>query len=170
MDIGAVIAWKYPNARSGVDYSIVFDVKTGTQTIEFWAVPGAPQPTTTDLQNWWISALQAQKIAQLKSACQQTILAGFTSSCLGAAHQYDFDYQAQMNLTAQYTMLMNDSTITSVMWKTKDAGPLSHTRAQFIQLCKDADNWKWTNVQRYWNLVAQVQAATTEAQINAITW
>lgn len=169
MNIGQILAWKYPNADPVTDYSVVADPVTGQQRIEFWHLQD-PQPTTDQLQQWWIPCLQAQKIAQLKAACQATILAGFTSSCLGTPHQYDFDYQAQVNLTGMYTIVMNDNTITSVTWKTKDSGPLPHTRDQFIQLCKDAENFKWTNIQRYWNLKAQVQAATTEAQINSITW
>lgn len=170
MNIGQILAWKYPNAIPTKDYSVVADPVTGAQSIEFWNVQGAPQPTTTDLQNWWIPCLQNAKINQLKQACQQTIYGGFTSSALGTTHTYGFTEQDQRNLNEQLSILLLDSTITSVNWKTLDAGVLAHTRDQFFQVCKDANAFKRSNIERYWNLVTQVQQATTESQINAITW
>src|SRR5205085_1546952 len=38
------------------------------------------------------------KIDELNAACNDEILAGFTSSALGTANSYDFDYEAQTNL------------------------------------------------------------------------
>jgi hypothetical protein len=170
MDIAAAIAWKYPNARSTFDYSVVADPHTGQQSIEFWNVQGAPQPTASDLQNWWIGYLKDAKIAQLNAACAQTIYAGFTSSASGTQHTYSFDDKDQRNFNEQLSIVNADPTITNFKWKTVDAGIITLTRDQFIALCKDAHTFKRSNIERYWNLVDQVQAAQTEADINAITW
>lgn len=169
MNIGAAIRWKYPDASPARDYSVVADPHTGEQTIEFWNLPD-PEPTTDQLQQWWVSYLKDAKIAELNDACNQEILAGFTSSALGQPHTYGFDYEDQQNLNGQLAILMFDNTITSVNWKTKDAGVLTHTRDQFIQVCKDAEAFKRSRIEKFWNLKAQVQQATTEDQINAITW
>jgi hypothetical protein len=113
---------------------------------------------------------QQTKIAVLDDLCNKTILAGFTSSALGAPHQYDFDEEAQRNFAGALALMNADSTITSITWKTVDAGPLPHTRDQFIQLCKDGFAFKESQIQKYWNLKAQVQQASSIDQVNAITW
>lgn len=169
MNIGLILAWKYPNADPVRDYSVVADPVTGEQYIERWNLTD-PQPTADQLAQWWIPCLQAQKIAQLKKACAQTILAGFTSAASGTAHTYGFDEKDQRNMTEQLSILLLDTTISSITWKTLDAGIITLTRDQFFQLCKDANAFKRSNIERYWNLVSQVQAATTEDQINAINW
>ncbi|GIM47049.1 hypothetical protein DNHGIG_25980 [Collibacillus ludicampi] len=114
--------------------------------------------------------VKARKIAELDQMCNQTILAGFTSSALGAPHQYDFDEEAQRNFAGTLALLNVDSTITSITWKTVDAGPLTHTRDQFIQLCRDAFNFKDSQIQKYWSKKNQVLQSTTVDQVNAITW
>lgn len=170
MDIGVCIAWKYPTARSGFDYSIVVNPSTGQQSIEFWRVPGAPQPTQTDFNNWWIPALQAQKIASLSAACYQTIIGGFTSTALGTAHTYDCDEESQRNLIGAMLKISNDATITTINWKTRENGYVDHTRTQFTQVYQDGFQFIESQRYKYRDLKAQVLAATTEAQINAITW
>lgn len=170
MDIGAAIAWKYPNARSGWDYSVVVNPSTGQQSIEFWNVQGAPQPTTSDLTSWWLPALQTLKINSLRNSCYQTIIGGFQSSALGTAHTYDCDEEAQRNLIGAMLKITNDSTITSISWKTRENGYVDHTRAQLQTLYSDAFSFIETNRYKYRDLKAQVLAATTESAINAITW
>lgn len=169
MNIGQIIAWKWPNAAPTKDYSVVADPLTGEQHIEFWNLPD-PQPTDQDFQSWWVPCLKDSKIAQLKQKCYETIIAGFTSTASGTQHTYGLDEKDQRNLNGQLSILMLDNTITSVTWKTLDAGVITLTRDQFMQLCKDAEAFKRSNIEKYWNLVSQVQAATTVDQINAINW
>ena len=113
---------------------------------------------------------QQNKIIELNTLCNQTILNGFSSTCTGIEHQYKFDMEYQGNITQQGVMLTMDPTIETVMWPTSDAGVLSHTREQFIQLCKDAQAWKATNIYRYFELKAQVEACTVIADVEAFVW
>lgn len=110
------------------------------------------------------------KIIELNTACNQTILNGFSSTCMGTEHQYKFDMEYQGNITQQGVMLTLDPTIETVIWPTSDAGVIPHTREQFIQLCKDAQNWKATNIYRYFELKAQVEACTVIADVEAFVW
>jgi hypothetical protein len=114
--------------------------------------------------------VKAAKIAQLNYLCNQTILAGFISAALDQEHTYGFDLEDQANLTGQLTLMQVDQSITEVDWKTKDAGVLTHTRDQFIQVCKDGAAFKNQQIAKYWTLKAQVEAATTWQEVDAITW
>lgn len=125
----------------------------------------APAPTTAQL----LANAQADKMTELKDKCRKTVMGTFTSSALGVAHTYDFDYEAQLNLSAEYADVNADATVT-VKWKTVDAGDIIHNATQIKQLFKDGKAWKQSNVDKYRNLRDQVNAATTVAQVQAIVW
>ncbi len=110
------------------------------------------------------------KILELNTLCNQLILGGFISDATGTEHQYKFDMEYQGNFSQQGVMLSLDPTAAAVPWPTRDAGVLVHTREQFIQLCKDAQEWKATNTYRYFDLKAQIQAAGTIDLVNLFTW
>jgi len=111
-----------------------------------------------------------QKILELNTDCNQLILNGFPSTCTGVEHQYKFDMEYQANFSQQGVMVALDPTMTSVLWPTSDAGVLSHTREQFIQLCNDAQTWKSTNTYRYFELKAQVMSLDSIDAINLVAW
>jgi hypothetical protein len=117
-----------------------------------------------------LDEIKAQKISELDQTCNQTILSGFTSSALGDPHEYDFDYEAQQNLAGMLSLFNADATITDVTWKTKDAGPLVHTKEQFLQLYKDGFDFKNSNIGKYWTLKAQVLSAGDKAGVDSVTW
>ena len=113
---------------------------------------------------------QQNKIYELNVACNNAILAGFTSTATGVPHQYKFDMEYQANLNQELTMLLADISVISVNWPTKDGGVIAHTRLQFIQLCKDSKTFKETNIYRYFGLKAQVMSSTTITQVNTFIW
>lgn len=129
-----------------------------------------------------IDAAKSFKIAKLNAACNQSILAGFTSSALGAEHQYGFDMEDQANLTGRLAGIAAGTSPAEFLWKTKDVGPLLHTIAQFKQVCADGDARKESQISRYWTLKSQVEAAeqqfkngeidaqTAMAQMDAVAW
>lgn len=110
------------------------------------------------------------KIYELNTACNQDILNGFTSSCTGVEHQYKFDMEYQGNFAQQGVMLSLDPTIETVPWPTNDEGVVDHTRESFIQLCKEAQDWKSTNIYRYFGMKAQVMNCTLVDELNVIVW
>jgi hypothetical protein len=175
MNIEKVILSKYPNAIPNVDFFVVDRLDGNGAQIMDWSLQvesgeDVPQPTQNDLASWWIPIYQQEKMNELNQACNGAILAGFSSACLGTSHTYQFSYDDQLNLNGQLTLINADPTITTLQWKTMDAGVLEHSRDQFIALCKDAIAFKQSQIQKYWSLKAQVLAATTEDQIDAITW
>lgn len=110
------------------------------------------------------------KIAELDSACNAEILAGFTSSALGAANTYDFDYEAQTNLGGMLNAITAGIITTEpISWKASGV-PTNHTFAQFKKLFADGLVHKNSKIQKYWALKAQVNAATTPEEVSAITW
>lgn len=174
MHIGYGIQWKYPNARPMIDF-VVTQNPDGTLSLTSWNVKDSngvpiPQPVQSDLDSWALSAAKQMKIAELNAACENAIYAGFSSSATGTSHQYAFTLLDQQNMNETATAMLQDSTFTSVSWKTEDAGEVSHTAAQFQQLCKDARVFKLTNITKYRQLKANVLAATTVDAVKAITW
>jgi hypothetical protein len=122
-----------------------------------------------------LAKYKQDKIDLLSATCNSTILAGFSSSALGISHNYDFNYEAQGNLSGRLGLINANQNYTEPFsWKTTDAGVLNHTKAQFIQLCTDADTFKNTQIAKYWTLKGQVNAvsesATSKDQIDAINW
>lgn len=117
-----------------------------------------------------------RKLSELDISCNSTILAGFTSDCLGESHEYDFDEEAQRNLTGRLGLVNSFPTLEKYQafsWKTKDAGPLVHTQAEFRQLCSDADDHKDGLIARYWVLKEQAEAAAAagdDEALAAIVW
>lgn len=124
----------------------------------------------TDADARRLEIAKVAKIAQLNYLCNQTILGGFSSAALGAAHQYGFDDDDQKNLTGRLAGIAAGTSPLEFLWKTKDAGPLMHTVAQFKQVCADGDAHKDSLIGRYWALKSQVEAAATAAEVDAVAW
>lgn len=117
-----------------------------------------------------LDSLKSQKKAQLGASFDATMAGGFTSSALGVAHTYPSDLQAMIFFNATMNRFNNDSTFTSVDQKTLDAGYLTHTKAQFIQVFNDGHAFGVMQDTKLANLKAQADAATTVSAVNAITW
>ena len=164
MIIEKAILTIYPNAIPLVNFNVQDDGQG--QFIRDWSY-SEPQPTEEELQTAWIGYVRGKKLEELNNACQSSILNGFTGT---NGHQYQFDWKDQDNLTQQMVFLVNDPTIATVDWKTKDVGIVSHTRAEFLQVCADANNHKRVNMGKYWTLEAELNTVTTEAEINVIVW
>ena len=109
-----------------------------------------------------------EKVEQLNMLCEQSILAGFHSETTG--HFYAFGERDQLNFTQQMILMMNRPDIQEVLWKAEDAGPIQHSREEFLAVVAEAEAHKRSKMQRYWELKAQVQAAKTNEEIDAITW
>lgn len=168
------ISWKFPNSRGGTDFWVE-QHEDGTFTLDHWYMKdangvGVPQPTQSDLVVWTLSAAQADKRNVLNTACENAVYVGFTSSALGAPHQYSFNFLDQQNFNEQLHLIIIDPTITTVPWKTDDAGVQNHTVDQFKQVVKDAATFKNQQISKYRTLMGQVLSATTPDAVNAINW
>ncbi|ASS76490.1 hypothetical protein CIG75_17010 [Tumebacillus algifaecis] len=117
-----------------------------------------------------LDQLKAAKIAQLNDFCNQAIIGGFVSTALGEEHQYGFDREDQANLTGRLAGIAAGTAPTEFLWKTKDAGPLTHTVDQFKQVCLDGDAHKEAQIAKFWTLKATVEVAQTIEELPSIEW
>jgi hypothetical protein len=136
----------------------LYRVDPNTQTI-IWDIT---EPTAT------LEQVKAAKIDFLNTECAKAIYAGFTSASTG--HFFIFDEEAQANFNQQSTLLLLKPDIVEVQWKTENAGVITLTREQFIQVVEEAAQHKQTQIARYWQLKEQVLAATTKEEVDAINW
>jgi len=110
--------------------------------------------------------VKEKKIEELKQACTNTIYEGFTAI---NGHTYGFNRHDQMNFTQEMILISQGST-SDILWKTKDAGVVTHTVEEFMQVVEDVKNHKLTQQQKYWDLEQQVLNATTKEEVMQIKW
>jgi hypothetical protein len=155
----------YPDAIPMVNFIVRNDGDGRGEYLEYWDLP-SPPPTQEELDNAVLGVLKKEKKDELNDKCQTEILSGFVAS---NGHFYWFDFKDQDNLTQQMVFLVHDPTINEVSWKTGE-GIISHTRDEFLRVCSDANAFKRNRFVKYWTLCAQLEACTTEEEVNAIQW
>ncbi|HEX9842410.1 MAG TPA: hypothetical protein VGC20_06650 [bacterium] len=112
---------------------------------------------------------KATRRAALSADCNAAITGGFESDALGSAHRYDSDLEAQVNLVGAASLgAAVDYTCTEVATGTK--GSVTHTAAQIKQVLKDGAAIKIALLAQYRARVADVEAAETEAEVEAVVW
>ncbi|MGO4498794.1 hypothetical protein AB4114_23205 [Paenibacillus sp. 2RAB27] len=109
------------------------------------------------------------KISELNAACNEAILAGFTSDALGTDNTYDFDYDAQINLGGMLNAITAGMISGSFPWKASGI-PQLHTINQFKAVFAAGLTHKNSNIGKYWMLKEQAIAATTPEERDAIVW
>ncbi|MGC0155784.1 hypothetical protein ACPRNU_25265 [Chromobacterium vaccinii] len=120
-----------------------------------------------------LAQVQATQEALLQTACQEEITAGFTSAALGAPHEYPSQLTDQQNLMSNLAASQGAAAGWQVAMWCAAAGAWSyqpHTAAQLAALNADWVAARSALQQRYAGLVIKVQAATTVAAVQAITW
>lgn len=123
-----------------------------------------------------LTKLQAAKAADILLECQKAIVNGFKSNALGAAYHYPSKVLDQQNLAASVLASYdpeNSSNWLTPFWCADEAGEWEfrpHTAAQIRQVGRDAKSavlgFQFHNEQ----LQAQIAAATTHEEIEAIVW
>jgi hypothetical protein len=109
------------------------------------------------------------KCAALDDACNNAILAGFTST---NTHKYTIDFIDQIDFLAQKMALNDDATITSVLWKAEDVGDwISHTRDEWLNnVYGEAFSFAKTQRSNCQQLKLKVNQATDHPTIVAVVW
>lgn len=119
---------------------------------------------------------QQQQIVMIATACQAAIYAGFSSSALGATHMYPAKDLDQQNLTASVLASLMPalaSNWTTPFWcedSNSNWAYVEHTATQIQQVGQDGKTAILAALSKNQFLVAQVMAATTVAQVQAIVW
>lgn len=114
-----------------------------------------------------LESLKTEKIAELNGKCESTIAQSFQAR---NGHTYQFEMKDQLNFSQQFLLITSNPDIKEVLWKTEDAGVLTHSREEFVEVIEDAENHKRNNISRYWALKEQVNQASTIEEIKAIEW
>lgn len=107
------------------------------------------------------------KVGFFKTTCEEKILEGFTAS---NGHFYRTNRDDQVNFIGQKDLLSANETLTSVPWKTEDAGYIVHTREEWLKIYNEAFSHKQTQLFKYDNLKKQIASATDHATLSAIKW
>lgn len=131
-----------------------------------------PAPTEAEL----LPGAKAAKIRELSNACRAQIEGGFDSAALGAVHHYPAGQQDQANLTASVTASLIPNLPagwTTAFWCADSSGVWAyaeHTAAQIQQVGIDGKAAITAALQRNAQLRAQVEAATSLAEVAAVVW
>jgi hypothetical protein len=112
------------------------------------------------------SAIQ-EKLLLLKGECESEIESGFTSS---NGHTYRTNRDDQINFIGQKDRLASDESITTIPWKTEDAGYINHSREEWMQVYYEAFDHKQAQLLKYDQLKQQVEAAQTVEELDNINW
>ncbi|HBY19725.1 MAG TPA: hypothetical protein DEG71_01735 [Clostridiales bacterium] len=112
------------------------------------------------------------KISELNTLCNQTILGGFVSNCLGENHTYKFDEEYQRNFGLAIGAISISSDIIEIPWPTVDSGILVHNRENFIQLYLDGKAFMESNLYRYFGMKAQIldNSVNSIELVNSFVW
>lgn len=114
--------------------------------------------------------VQAAKIAEINSAYQNALSAGFTSSATGAPLEYDYTPDDRADFQKfTLTMALGIATF-PVPVGLKDNSVVSHTQEQFMILLQDIQAFEWGLKEQKRTKVGQVKESTTVDQINGIHW
>ncbi len=141
---------------------------TTGQDGEFGPVADFPAPS--------LYTVKADRSSVLSAACQAQIYAGFQSSALGAVHTYPAKDKDQSNLAASVLSSMYPglpADWTTPFWCMDGNGVwafVPHTAAQIQQVGVDGKAAIVSALQKNAALQAQVKAANTVADVEAVTW
>jgi hypothetical protein len=108
------------------------------------------------------------KIEELSKKCKENIYEGFISQLNG--HAYRTNADDQLNFLGKFNQLISDETITTVMWKTEDAGYIEHTRDNWLKIYNEALTEKEQKLFKYDQLKDTVNACTTKEEVEAVVW
>jgi len=115
-----------------------------------------------------LSHHKRQKIEELNAKCEYEIMKGFLDETTG--YYFGFSLIDQMNFTQQYLLFLANPELSSVEWKTENAGVVQLSRDEFFAVCNSAERHKRSMIQKCWELKAQVEAAKSFDEVDAIKW
>ncbi|MFS2106645.1 hypothetical protein [Ralstonia sp. Ralssp135] len=130
----------------------------------------APLPPTTEALLVQEKAQQATKVS---TACVAALITGFTSSALGTPHTYPSQDDDQRNLqSAVSASAVAPSNWTTPIWcANNDAWSFTaHAAAQIQQVNADWLTHRVAAQQKYADLIARINAATSIEEVQAIEW
>ncbi|PLC42253.1 hypothetical protein C0Q88_09725 [Ralstonia pickettii] len=121
-----------------------------------------------------LSEVRAAQVAKASIACAAALTTGFTSPALGTVHTYPSQDDDQRNLqSAVSAAIAAPSNWTTPIWcaNSNDAWSFTaHTTAQVQQVNADWLAHRVATQQKYADLIARINTATSIAEVQAIDW
>ncbi|MDY7510665.1 hypothetical protein ACQ4P5_23265 [Ralstonia sp. L16] len=120
-----------------------------------------------------LGQVQVARVTKISTACASALTTGFPSSALGTAHIYPSQDDDQRNLqSAVSAAVAAPSNWTTPIWcASNDAWSFTaHTAAQVQQVNADWLAHRVAAQQKYADLIARINAATSIAEVQAIAW
>ena len=121
-----------------------------------------------------LGQVQVAQAMRISTACASALSTGFPSSALGKAHIYPSQDDDQRNLqSAVSAAIAAPSNWTTPIWcaYSNDAWSFTaHTAAQVQQVNADWLAHRVAAQQKYADLIARINAATSIAEVQAIDW
>ena len=120
-----------------------------------------------------LSQVQAAQATKLSTGCATALTTGFTSSALGVALTYPSQDNDQRNLQSAVSAAATASPGWTIpLWCTDGDhwSFTSHTAAQLQQVNADWLAHRVAAQQKYADLIAQINAATSIEEVQAIHW
>lgn len=174
MDFGLALMQMYPSINK-TQFELIAH-PDGMVEITRWDPIDIAQPTEQQVVDYWNSSIgslnyfKQRKKNILSQQCNGTITSGFPSSALGTSHTYPSDDEDQRNFHSEIDRLNLDTSYTTIYFKTLDAGYLAHTVDQFKQVFIDGHTYGRQQIAKLNDLKSQVDLASSEAELDAITW
>jgi hypothetical protein len=172
---------QYPNppadliAVTGDDYNAAMSRPTGaTLDVQGGKLVIVPAPTPTAAQ--LLAQAQQAQLAIVGAACAAAITGGFQSSALGKAYTYPSQQTDQANLNANVVSSLlpglpaNWTTLQLCCDENGKWGYVPHTAAQIQQVGDEGKAAILGCLTKHAELKAQIAAATTVAEVQAINW
>lgn len=124
-----------------------------------------------DNPNWptiQLAQAKATQKAAVEAGLNATLAGGFKSTTKG--HTYVTTTNGQTNMEGDLKRFELDSTLTSLMFFTMDAGWISHTQSELQSAFLDGGKWKDAQYSQAQTLTTDISNATTVADVQAIVW
>lgn len=117
-----------------------------------------------------LGGAQVAKIAEVNNAYQAALSAGFTSSATGTPLEYDYRPDDRADFQ-KFTIIVSLGVATfPAPIGLKNNTVVMHTQEQFFKLLEDIQVFEWGLKERKRSRVAEILAATTIEQVNAVRW
>lgn len=113
------------------------------------------------------NSMKSDRILQFKSQCESEIEKGFTAT---NGHFYRTNRDDQINMIGQRNELLENEAMTTVLWATEDAGYIEHAREEWLDIYKQAFDYKKGQLFKYDSLKQEANEASTHEELTQITW
>jgi hypothetical protein len=177
--INGAAHWKFTSAdlpEWNENDIVVVDITIITpEPQEGWAFSGGVF-TAPAIPQYDLVKSKALKAKAISAACEQQILAGFTSSALGTAHTYPNNDRDQVNLSGSIlrSTLPNTQPTDVYPFLCKDSNEVweyqLHTAAQIQQVGTDSYNFILAARVKNATLQYMISQATNQAGLDSIVW